>query len=87
MSARFVPNPNLEQDLQRLVEAKLQPQVNTELRNVVRAVRNEMTGMPAPQVYDVMVVRLRLHFGPGFTPNEAELRRVAGEIEAGTLTG
>ena len=86
MPGRFVPNPNLERELQQLIEQEVQPQVNAAVQDVVRGVRDEMVGDPADQVYTELVARLQQEF-PAIELNEPELREIAQTIEDGTLEG
>lgn len=63
----------------------MQDQLNEQLRATIRHVSDEMNGQPADQVYETLVTRLRADI-PGFKVNEEAMRKVAVEIEAGTLT-
>lgn len=75
----------LEQIKQEAI-AKLQPEYDAALRDVVRGVRDDMEGQPAEKIYAELVRRLQAEM-PGMQPNEENLRRVAQEISDGTLTG
>ena len=63
---------------------KMQAELNETFQALVRAVRDEMSGQPADRVFPVLVQRLR-DAVPGANINEANLRVVAQQIEAGTL--
>lgn len=52
-------------------------------RQIVREVRGAMQGEPADTIHPVLVERLR---AAGMQPNVEQLRVVAEEISAGTLT-
>ena len=73
-------------DLQKQINAKLEPEYSEKARAVVREVRDTMTGRPADEVYEALDAGIRDALGPGAVPNEAELRKWAAAIEAGTVT-
>ena len=85
MGAKFIPNPNLERELQAMIQERVQEPANDALRAEIRQVNAEMAGQPAEQVYDELVRRLSAVFPAGFTPDEEKLREVAEAIEARTL--
>lgn len=73
----------------RAVQPKLdeiQAQANLAVQDVVRGVRDDMEGQPADDVYAELVKRLNEQIS-GMTLNHDNLRALAAEIEAGTLTG
>lgn len=77
-----------EAALQRAIQPgidRMQAQRNEQLQTTIRDVRDEMGGQPADRVYETLVTRLRADI-PGFNVNEEAMRKVAVEIEAGTLT-
>lgn len=77
-----------EAALRRAIQPQLDKAEDTltqQLQATVRDVNDEMRGQPSNHVYDTLVKRLRDQI-PGLTLNEREMRRVAAEIEAGTLT-
>lgn len=77
-----------EAALRRAIQPQLdnaQQALTQQLQATVREVNDEMSGQPSDQIYDTLVTRLRNQI-PGFKVNEQEMRRVAAEIEAGTLT-
>jgi hypothetical protein len=76
----------LDQVVEKAI-ATAQPQYDAALQEVVRGVRDEMEHQPAEEIYAELERRLHDRFGPGFTPNEDALRRIAEEISAGTLSG
>lgn len=82
---------HLDQDaIMRAVQPqidKLQQEFTTQLQAIVREVRDEMNGQPAAEVYAVLMTRLRAGLPAETTLDEAKIRELADEIEAGTLTG
>lgn len=64
---------------------RMQQQLNDELHAVLREVRDEMSGQPAAAVLAELKLRLARRI-PGVQLNEDNLRQLAQEIEAGTLT-
>lgn len=77
-----------EDALQRAIQPqidKMQADLNEQLRSSIRGVRDEMEGQPADDVYAVLIQRLERDI-PNLNVNEANMRTVAAEIEAGTLT-
>lgn len=88
--AHFVPNSNLEQNLQRVFDQQLRPaaeeQASEEATSIAQDVADDMAGRPAAQIHAELVGRLQEHFGPRWEPGE-DLHKVAADIEAGTFNG
>lgn len=83
MGFRFKFNEEALEKLKREAIRNLQPQVDAKIQDIVRGVRDEMEGQPANTVYAELISRME---AAGVVPNEPNVRKVADEIEAGTLT-
>jgi hypothetical protein len=84
MGINFKFNEAALEKLKQDAIRKLQPEVDARLQGIIRGVRDEMEGQPADDVYAELVTRLD---AAGVTPNEPNVRKLAEEIQAGTLTG
>lgn len=81
---KFQMNPNFEAELaEQIKNSPLQQELNSKLQGRIREVNSSMKGGDVNAIYEELERRL---FEIGVTPNVPNLREVAAEIAAGTLT-
>lgn len=81
---KFKMNPNFEAELaEQIKNSPLQQELNSKLQGQIREVNNSMKGGEVDAIYEDLERRLS---EMGVTPNVPNLREVATEIAAGTLT-